>query len=172
MSSPESPPVAPTSSWTRRWLVPLLVASIAFNLVIVGAALSGHFWPSHGERSGFHRSADLIPRQFFHDLDEERREELAAIFRVKRPEFRQEYRSLNEAAAALADALEREPFDPQAAQSAIAEHTSRSHRLVDLGAAVAGKLIDALTAEERRAMAEAIRHRIEQNHERYSRRKH
>lgn len=171
MSAPQSGPTAPASSRTRRWLVPLLVASIAFNLVVVGAALSGHFWPHHGERSGFNRSSDLMPRQFFHALDDERREELVAVFRARRPEFREEYRALRGASAALADALEREPFDPQAVQAAIAEHTRRSHRLVDLGATVVGNLAEALTAEERHALAEAIRQRIEQNRMRYSRRK-
>ena len=172
MSESQPDPLAPSSRPTRRWLVPLLVVSMAFNLVIVGAALSGRFWPGHGERGGFNRSSDLMPRQFFHALDEERREQLVAVFRARRPEFREQYRALRSASAALADVLEREPFDPQAAQSAIAEHTSRSHRMVDLGAAVVGNLLDALTAEERRALAEAIRQRIEENRRRYLRRKH
>ena len=165
-----NPPAAPTAR-KRRWLAPLLVASLAFNLVIVGTALSGHFWPGHSEHGRNQRSGDLVPRQFLHDLDEERREQLASVFRVKRPEFRQEYRARNAAAAALADALEREPFDRQAAQSAIAEHTLRSHGLVDLGAAVADEMIEALTAEERRALAEAIRHRLEQDRQRRELRK-
>ena len=171
MSEPRPDPPATTTGRGRRWLAPLLVASLAFNLVIVGAALSGHFWPGHSEHGRNQRSGDLVPRQFFHDLDEERREQLAAVFRVKRPEFRQEYRARNAAAAALADALEREPFDRQATQSAIAEHTLRSHGLVDLGAGVAGEMIEALTAEERRALAEAIRNRLEQDRLRRARRK-
>lgn len=167
-SHPGSP--APGSG-RRRWLVPMLVASLAFNLLIVGAVLSGQFWPHHGDRSGFQRSADLMPRSFFRELDRERGEELAEVFRERKPEFREQHDALRGAATALADALEREPYDPGLAQAAIAEHTGRSHRLVDLGSTVAGEIIEALTPEERRSLARAIRQHLEENRQRYERRR-
>lgn len=169
MSAPDqgSPPA---SRGARRWLMPLLVASLAFNLVIVGAAFSGRFWPMHGEHVGGQRSADLLPRSFFGELDRERREELAAIFRARKPEFREHRRGLGDAATDFADALEAEPFDPRLAQSAISEHADRSRQLIDLGATVAGELAEALTLEERRALAVAIRHRLEQDRQRRERR--
>ena len=172
MSAPGSSPPSPTTGRKRRWLVPLLVASLALNLVIVGAALSGRYWSKHDGRGGFHRSAELMPRSFFAGLERERREELAAVFRARKPEFRDERRALRAAAAALADALEREPFDAQQAQSAINEHAGRSRQLIDLGAAIADNLVEALTPEERRALAEAIRQRLEEDRrrrQRYSR---
>ncbi|HUE45549.1 MAG TPA: periplasmic heavy metal sensor [Aestuariivirgaceae bacterium] len=171
MTAPDSGPPASTSSRSnRRWLVPLVVASLAVNLVFVGAALSGRFWPHHGERGGLHRSADLMPRAFFAGLDRQRRDELVEVFRARRPAFREERRALREAAAALADALEREPYDEQPAQSAIAEHTAKSHQLIDLGAAVAADLVEVLAAEERRALAAAIRQRLEEDRLRHGRR--
>ena len=172
MSAPDpagSP--APASSRTRRWLLPLLVASFAFNLVIVGAAFSGQFWPDHGGGKSSHRSADLMPRSFFRGLDDERREELVEVFRARKTEWREERRALRDAAAALADALEREPFDAPQAQSAIADHSARSRQLVDLGAAVAADLVVALTPAERRDLAQAIRQRIEEDRQRRERRK-
>lgn len=171
MSAADSAPPAPPSSRSRRrWLVPLLVASIAVNLVVVGAGFSGWFWPHHGERGGMHRSADLMPRSFFAELDRERRDELAEVFRVRRSEYRGQRRALRDAAAAFADALEREPYDPLLAQSAIAEHAARSDRLVDLGAAITGELLETLTSEERRELAEAVRDRLAQDRERRERR--
>ena len=170
MSPPGRGPLKPAASGARRWLMPLLVISLAFNLVIVGAALSGRFWPMHDEQGGRHRSVDLLPRSFFGDLDDERREELAAVFRARKPEFRDERRALREAASALADALERDPFDAQQAQSAIVEHAGRSRRLIDLGATIAADLVEALTPEERRALAQAIRQRLEQDRQRRERR--
>jgi Spy/CpxP family protein refolding chaperone len=155
----------------RRWLVPLLVASVAVNLVIVGAAVSGQVWPDHDDgRKSSHRSADLMPRSFFRALDEERREELVEVFRARKTEWREERRALGDAAAALADALEGEPFEAPQAQSAIADHAARSHQLVDLGAAVATDLVEALTPEERRDLAQAIRQRIEEDRHRRARR--
>jgi uncharacterized membrane protein len=170
MSPPDSTSPSPPSSRTRRWLAPLLVASVAVNLVIVGAAVSGQFWSGHGERRGFHRSADLMPRSFFRELDDERRSELVSVFRTRKPEFREERDALRDAAADLADALEREPFDLQLVQSAIAEHSRGSHQLIDLGATIARDLIETLTPGERRALAAAIRHRLEQDRERRERR--
>lgn len=166
MSAPDSG----TPSPRRRWLVPLLVASVAVNLVIVGAAFSGQFWPDHGGRKGSHRSADLMPRPFFRALDEERREELVEVFRARKTEWREERRALRAAATAFADALEREPFDAQLAQSAIADHAARSHQLIDIGAAVAADLIEALTPAERRDLAQAIRQRIDEDRQRRERR--
>lgn len=171
MTTPDSGPSAPTtSSHRRRWLIPLVVASLAVNLVFVGAALSGRFLPHHGERGGLHRSADLMPRAFFAGLDRQRRDELATIFRTRKLEFREERRALRAAAAAFADALEREPYDAQPAQSAIAEHTAKSHQLIDLAATVAGELTEALAPEERRALAAAIRQRLEEDRQRRERR--
>lgn len=166
MSAPDSG--SPSSR--RRWLVPLLVASVAVNLVIVGAAFSEQFWPDHGERKGSHRSADLMPRSFFGALDDVRREELVEVFRARKTEWREERRALRDAAAAYANALEREPFEAQPALSAIEDHTARSHQLVDLGAAVAADLVGALSPEERRALAKAIRDRLEQERQRRERR--
>ncbi len=171
MTSPYPGPSQPTlGNSRRRWLIPLLVASLAVNLVIVGATLSGRFWPQHGERGGLNRSADLMPRSFFRELDDQRRDELVEVFRARKTEWREERRALSAAAAAYADALEREPYDVPSAQSAIAEHTAKSHRLIDLGATVAGDLTEALAPEERRALAAAIRQRLEEDRERRERR--
>jgi uncharacterized membrane protein len=168
MSAPDTGSPSPRSR--RRWLVPLLVVSVAVNLMIVGAAVSGQLWSDHGGSKSTHRSADLMPRSFFRALDDERREELVEAFRARRTEWREERRALRAAATALADALEREPFDAQLAQSAIADHAARSHQLVDLGAAVAGDLIGALSPSERRELAQAIRQRIEEDRQRRERR--
>jgi Spy/CpxP family protein refolding chaperone len=166
MSAPDTGTPPPR----RRWLVPLLVASIAVNLVIIGAAVSGQVWPDHDGRKSSHRSADLMPRSFFRALDDERREELVEVFRARKAEWREERSALSGAAAALADALEREPFDAPQAETAIADHAARSHQLVDLGAAVAADLINSLTPAERRDLAQAIRQRIEEEQQRRERR--
>jgi uncharacterized membrane protein len=168
MSTPDSDSQSPRR---RRWLVPLLVASVAVNLVIVGAAVSGQVWPDHDGRKSSHRSADLMPRSFFRALDDERREELVEVFRARKTEWREERRALRDAATALADALEGEPFDAQLAQSAIVDHAARSHQLIDLGAAVAADLVEALSPSERRDLAQAIRQRIEEDRQRRARRK-
>jgi Spy/CpxP family protein refolding chaperone len=138
--------------------------------VIVGAAVSGQLWPGHGERKDVHRSADLMPRSFFRELDDARRSKLVEVFRARKPQYREERGALREAAVAFADALEREPFDARLAQAAIDEHRSRSHRLIDLGATAAADLVGSLTAEERRQLAQTIRHRLDEARQRRERR--
>ena len=166
MNAPDSGSPPPR----RRWLVPLLVASVAVNLMIVGAIVSGQVWPDDDGRKNSHPSADLMPRSFFRALDDKRREELVEVFRARKTEWREERRALRDAAAALADTLEREPFDARQAQSAIADHAARSRQLVDLGAAVAADLVEALSPEERRDLAQASRQRIEEDRQRRARR--
>jgi len=170
MSASDQGPPQPPAGRTRRWLMPLLVASLALNLVIVGIGVSGQFRPGHHEQRSSHSSADLMPRAFFRELDDQRRDELVEVFRARKTDWREERRALRDAAAALADALEREPFEPQLAQSAIAGHAGSSHRLIDIGAAVAEELVGKLTPEERRDLAQAIRHRLEQDRQRRERR--
>ena len=168
-SDPGSP--APTSGRARRrWLVPLLVASLGFNLVVIGTALSGWVWPHDRDHRGMHRSTDLLPRSFFRELDRERRNELTEVFRARRMDFREQRQALREAAAEFADAVEREPYDAQSVQSAITEHAERGRQLVDLGATVAGELVETLTPEERQTLARIIRQRLEEDRERRDRR--
>lgn len=169
MTAPETGPSTPPSSGIRYWLALVLVASLSVNLLIIGAALAERIWSEPHERGGSQRSFHLLPRAFFAELDRQRRDELKAVFQARRPEYRDQRRALGDAASAFADALERQPYDPGAAQAAIAEHASTSHRLADIGAAVAEDLVEALTPEERQALAEAIRNRIEERRSRRSR---
>lgn len=152
---------SPPATRTRRWLPVLLLASLAFNLVVIGAAVAERFWTQPTERASAPRSTDLLPYRFFTELDRQRRAELRAEFRAHRAAFRHERNELRRAARAVAAALDETPYDPQKVRSAIAEHVSRSHRLVDLTGAVAGEMIDKLTPDERRLLASHIRERAE-----------
>lgn len=163
MSQPGTAPTTgmPPAKRPRRWLLVLLLASLAFNLVIVGAAVAERFWPQASERASAPRSTDLLPYRFFAELDRQRRAELRAVFRAHRAAFHEERQELRQAARAVAAALGETPYDPEKVRSAIAEHVSRSHKLVDLAGTVAGEVIDKLTPDERRLLADRIRERAE-----------
>ena len=159
----ETPPAARTgaspSAGSRRWLVVLLVASLGFNLFVIGAAVAERVWPERAESIRTPRVTELLPRNFFMGLGRERRDELKVVFQERRQTFRDERRALREAAQRVADALAREPYDPELARRAISEYGSATQKLVDLGLGVAQDLVERLTPEERRQLAEHIRKR-------------
>jgi hypothetical protein len=72
-----------------NWLVVALIASLAVNLLIVGAVTArwyAGFGP--GERYMRLTQTQLIPRRFFSELDRDRRMELLAVFRAEQDGLR------------------------------------------------------------------------------------
>jgi uncharacterized membrane protein len=138
----------------------LLVISLALNLLVAGALLSGYF-RSHraSERMSGPSYTEILPRRFIHELGEERRRELSEVLGKYRKTFRDDRRALREAAMAAAGALDAEPFDPAKARTAIEAYGERSRGLVNLGLKAANDVIDRLKPEERKALAEQIRTR-------------
>lgn len=159
----ETPPAAQTearaSAGSRRWLLGLLVASLAFNLFVIGAAVAERLWPERAESMRTPRVTELLPRNFFVGLDRERRDELKVVFQERRQTFRDERRALREAAQHVADALGQEPYDSELVRRAITEYGDANRKLVDLGLAVTQDLVERLTPEERRELADHIRKR-------------
>ncbi len=143
-----------------RWVVPLLVVSLAANLLVAGILVAGYFRPPPGERMGSPSSfSQILPRSFMRELPEARKVEVRAVFAKHRDAYREDKRALRDSALAVADSLAREPFDLARAQSAIETYGARSRELVDLGMTVASEVVDKLAPEERKALAERIRNR-------------
>lgn len=153
-----------TATTARRpvnWLVVALVASLAVNLLVAGAAAARWYVGAGPERYARLTQTQLIPRMFFRDLDHSRRAELLAVFKAQDRSIRDGRRAVKEQVAAFADALEAEPYDPARVKAAVQGFTARSEALFALGGEAALALIDRLTPEERRLMAERLRSRDE-----------
>jgi uncharacterized membrane protein len=147
------------------WLKAALIASLAVNLLFIGAGVARFLVKEPSDRMTGLSQVQLIPRKFFGELDGERKAELLGVFRDMRPAFREGRRAMREDIVALADALEAEPYDAARVKAAVDGFTARSERLVASGGEAALTLIAKLTADERKVLAKHIRQRAERGRE-------
>lgn len=144
-----------------RWLKAALVASLAVNLLFVGAGVTRFLMGEGPDRISGLSQVQLIPRKFFGDLDRERKAELLRVFRQFGPAFRDGRRAAREEIVAVAEALEAEPYDPARLKATVDGFSARHVALVNAGGQAALTLIAQLTPEERKLLAQHIRQRSE-----------
>ncbi len=144
--------------WSWVWLA--LLVSLALNLAVAAAVIAHNFW-GPGGRHHQHRITgpgytQVLPRAFFRQLDEARRDELVGELREHRREFRGLRRDLREKARGIAAALKAEPFDQAALESAMIDFEQASGSMITRGGEIARGLFAKLTPQERKIMAEEI----------------
>ena len=143
------------------WFSVILVVSLAFNLFVIGAVVAHHIWDRHnghhGDRIAGPGFTQLLPRRFFAQLADDRRDELVKLIRQHRHEFSQGRTKLRQDARAVADALEVEPFDQAKLDQALQGFAKTGHTLIDMGASVAQDVVSRLTPAERKELAEQLK---------------
>lgn len=144
MSAPEN---------ATRWLKLALIASVALNLVFVGAGVTRYFMPGGPERMAMSSQMQLFPRKFFGELDRPRRAELLRVFRNYDPVFREGRAAARAQIVALAAALDAEPYDPAQVMAAVEGFTAKSDSLAAKGGEAALTLIAKLNPDERKLLA-------------------
>src|SRR5262249_11530734 len=141
--------VAPVVRRAPRWLLAVLFASLAVNLVIVGSLAGAGLGPP-GPPGG---ARGVIPQLlgYASPLPAERRQPFWELTRDERGRIRPSRREVRAAREETIKALAAEPYDRQqflAAQTKQAEAENRARAAVqDLYV----KIADSLTVEERRA---------------------
>jgi uncharacterized membrane protein len=101
----------------------------------------------------------LIPRNFFRELPQERRQQLMQIVRDNRDALR-ELRETSEASSLkLADALEQSSFSIDDVQKTVSAFTTGTESLAAKGGDVVVKIVSQLTPDERKILAQTIRAR-------------
>lgn len=138
---------------TRRWLKLALIASVALNLLFIGAGVTRYFMPGGPERMAMSSQMQLFPRKFFSELERPRRTELLRVFRGYDPAFRAGRAAARDQIKALAAALDAEPYDAAKVQAAVEGFTARSESLAASGGEAALTLIGKLNADERKLLA-------------------
>lgn len=137
----------------------LLVGSLALNLLLIGGA-AGRFF-THGpprHHTGF-GSLQFIPKGFLSELDQPRRTELLSVFKGFRSEFRDGRSRGREQMTRLASALESDPYDPAAVESAVRSFIEGGAELMRHGGDAALAFITKLSPDERKRLARYIRAR-------------
>ena len=141
-----SPPKA------RRWMTWALVASVGFNLAVVGLA-AGAFLkgprPDHVSGPALAQYARALPPPYDHDL--------RRALRASRGDWSGPREALRAQRGALAEALVAEPFDPEAVLAILEREGALADDLASRGARLLMVQIGRMSAEERAAYAEALR---------------
>jgi uncharacterized membrane protein len=156
----ETPNPRPARTWPH-WTMFLLIASLAVNLLIAGAAGMRYFYPERLERWSGASFTQLLPRRFLSDLPDDRRREFLDLLKSRREVFRQSRSGMRDAALRFAEALERNPYDEGQATQAIQDFTKLSTEMVDSGTLVTVQIVQKLTPEERLKLAQQVRDRVE-----------
>jgi uncharacterized membrane protein len=140
-----------TSTRPTRWMMPVLIGSLALNLIVIGA-IGSLLWRGHFERQEALLGRRVVPSVLGYavTLPPERVKELEQLTKEEWEKVRPLRRALVEAREETAKVLAAQPFDQERflaaqAQLAAADETSREAAL-RLHTAIALKL----TPEERR----------------------
>ena len=144
-----------------NWVKAGLVASLAVNLLFIGAGVTRFMMGEGPDRVSGLTQVQLIPRKFFGELEGARKAELLGVFRQFGPAFKDGRRAAREDVAAVAAALEAEPYDAARLEAAVGAFSARQEALVGTGGQAALTLIGKLNAAERKLLAQHIRQRAE-----------
>jgi uncharacterized membrane protein len=151
----ESQP-APYVPKRSRWWSLLLGLSLAVNLAF-GGVLIGH--RVFGGPQGRGAYMQLLPREFFGSLPHERRRELMDMMKQDLNGLRELRGQADVASLRIADALEKQPFDPALVQQAVSEFATGSQSLAARAPVIVANIVRKLTSDERLKLAKSIRDR-------------
>lgn len=154
MSDPVTEPSAPR----RRWLLPLLIVSLALNLLVAGAILGRSFSPE-AQRSKDRVAGPLrsvVGEPFVRALTREDRQALLADIRNEGPRFRENRESLRDRVEAFLTALRKDPFEPDVVRQLMEEQRSVAQGRQELGEVLLLNRLSAMTPDERAAYADRL----------------
>jgi uncharacterized membrane protein len=141
----------------RRWMGPLLIVSLAVNLLVLGAVSSwawrhGAHGPWHGSRSSTERILWLVP--------EAKRDAAAAI--IARYQGEQDARAAEVKAAedAVIAVLRAEPFSRPALEQALSR-TGSAELARRLQPAMLAEIVETLSPAERKMLADNVEQLME-----------
>lgn len=136
----------------RRWMAAALFASLALNLVVVGAT-AGFLWRHSGQGPGAHRwPPNLL--NYTATLPAERQKELAARVAAQRANVRPLRRQLRAARDEVASVLAVQPFDKQRFEAVQAQLMVADQRAREAVYQLYAEIAANMTPEERRGFAE------------------
>lgn len=149
----------------RRWLKPVLVVSLALNLVFAGL-VAGAIWKRgyDGSRGARHKIFEAAIEQMITELPAEKRKSAENILARLRSEVLPRARSRRQARKRAIEALKADPFSEEDLRNALAN--VRGIRAdVDKGMhELAVELVREFDAEERRRLLEIYRSKKRDHH--------
>lgn len=146
------PPPSTGKGAGPRWIVVALVVSVALNLAVAGLAAGA--WLRDGPGRDLPREMSFGP--FTKALSDADRRELRRALGDREPGFRAAREAARAELAAFLDTLRADPFDPAAAESALAAIARRATDRLDLGRDLMTGRVLAMSESERKAFADRL----------------
>lgn len=145
------------STEKRRWATPVLAVSLLFNMLIIGI-VAGFIFANGGGKSdrldGMTRS--LVGAPFIRALEPEYRRALAQEIRRDDSRLRENRSALRARFEALLNALNSDPFDPEAVRAILREQREIALRRQNIGEELLLDQLQKLSVEERAAYADRL----------------
>jgi uncharacterized membrane protein len=140
----------------RRWLWPLLIVSLGFNLLFVGL-VAGRMWMHGGGPGARHRIFTGAVEKLMKDLPEEKRQQAGVLLKRHRATVRKIRKQIREHRSVTKDAVLTDPYDETKVAEALARfrelRTGQHHSMHTM---MTGLLKD-LTLKEREELLNHIR---------------
>lgn len=140
---------------TLLWIA--LVISLAGNAFFIGASWRGGSWIVHRAPGG--SDMMLSPRAFMSELSPATRQNVLAELRAHRAEFGRRFADLVASRRAVLDAMKKEPFDVEAYRKALENSAKVDATARDQAIDFFVGVVQQMTPQERRAVAERLERR-------------
>lgn len=141
---------AATGAGWRGYAAPLLLGSLALNLLLIGGMVGGYF-AAHGHGGLAHQPIERGIVAFVRSLPRERAEALLRPIEGLRPQFKDGRRTLREARGAAYDAFTTDSVDADKLRGALTRAGEAEDRLQAMGTQLFVDLAQKMTPEERKA---------------------
>ena len=138
----------------RKWLIAVLVTSIAINLLLVGFYV-GRQPLSERTNMGFDGSLGL--QRMLRGLPDDRRRGLLQDVDVSRREIASRYRALQKVQLDIERIMETEPFEPDELAQALENFRRRFDENQEDGHRILIQLLEKMNPDERSAVRNALR---------------
>jgi uncharacterized membrane protein len=159
----DNPQTKPRWGWLpqlrSRWWTLLLGLSLMLNLMVGGIVFGDRFGGGRADRLMGASYVQLIPRNFFRQLSHDRRKQLMEIVRESRDDLRGLRSQYEGTSVKLAEVLEKDTFSPEELRQSVSAFSTGTESLAARGGEVVIKIVNQLTPEERKQLAQAIRQR-------------
>ena len=146
----------PDGSGKRRWLWPLLIVSLALNLLFVGVVV-GRIWIHGGRPVAHERIFTGAIERLMKDLPEAKRQTASELLAHHREQVRTLRKQIRDARSAARDAVLSEPYDEDRVAKALARfreiRAGQHQSMHDMIMA----LLKGLSLEERKQLLHHIR---------------
>lgn len=149
VTSGNGAPPGGTPGWRRR-AAPLLLGSMALNLLLVGAMVGGYF-AAHRHGKFAHQPIERGIVGFVRSLPRDRGQALLQPFEGRRPQFKESRKALRDARSLAFDAFTTETVEPDKLRAALQRAGEAEDRMQALGTQLFVDLAQRMTPDERKA---------------------